>query len=505
MIFNSFEFITFFLPLALAGFLLADRIGGRETLPTYVAGISILFYAQFSHLLAVILCSSILLNYLIGSAILKKRADGASGKILIAGIVANIVALGYFKYANFMIDMVNDLARLGVPHADIILPVGISFYTFVQIGYLLDCHGGSIEERPTLMRYTVFAAFFPAVTAGPLVLSKEMFGQMERWSALEPRRIGVGLAIFAAGLFKKVVLADAIAPFADGAFNGVAAGEAINASTAWAGSLAYTLQLYFDFSGYSDMAIGLGLMFGLRLPLNFNSPFKATSISDFWRRWHMTMTRFFTTYLYTPMAMNGMRKVMAKAGAGDKAASQVERYIRTAGGPVLFTFIIAGIWHGAGWTFVVYGVIHGVALAINHAWREFKMPEVNPLTGWLLTMGVVVSGLVVFRAPDMATAMTFWVQMWTFGALSPATTGVELELADAFAFIIVLGAMVLFMPNTQQLTGSDRVSSDDTDTAGLPAAMRWSPSAGWAAATALVMVVAMGKLGADASFLYYQF
>ncbi|MEL7229946.1 MAG: hypothetical protein AAGK38_08565, partial [Pseudomonadota bacterium] len=203
--------------------------------------------------------------------------------------------------------------------------------------------------------------------------------------------------------------------------------------------------------------------------------------------------------------MNGMRKVMAKAGAGDKAASQLERYIRTAGGPVLFTFIIAGIWHGAGWTFVVYGVIHGVALAINHAWREFKMPEVSPLTGWLLTMGVVVSGLVVFRAPDMATAMTFWVQMWTFGALSPATTGVELELADAFAFIIVLGAMVLFMPNTQQLTGSDRVSSDDTDTAGLPAAMRWSPSAGWAAATALVMVVAMGKLGADASFLYYQF
>lgn len=505
MIFNSFEFITFFLPLALAGFLLADRIGGRETLPTYVAGISILFYAQFSKLLAVVLCTSILVNYLIGSMILKKRADGTSGKILIGGIVANILALGYFKYANFMLDMVNALASAGLPHADIILPVGISFYTFVQIGYLLDCHGGGIEERPTLMRYTVFAAFFPAVTAGPLVLSKEMFGQMEKWSAMEPRRMGVGLAIFAAGLFKKVVLADAIAPFADAAFNGVAAGAPIDATTAWAGSLAYTLQLYFDFSGYSDMAIGLGLMFGLRLPLNFNSPFKAVSISDFWRRWHMTMTRFFTTYIYTPMAMNGMRKVMAKAGSSDKTASRVERYLRTAGGPVLFTFFIAGIWHGAGWTFVVYGVIHGVALAINHAWREFKMPAINPLTGWMLTMSVVVSGLVVFRSPDLGTAVTFWAQMWTFGALNPSGTGVEIDLADAFAFIIVLGALVLFMPNTQQLTGSDRVSSDDTDTAGLPSAMRWSPSVSWAAMTATVLVIAMGKLGADASFLYYQF
>ena len=502
MIFNSIEFIAVFLPLAFLGFLLAARIGGRETLPTYVAAVSILFYGQFSVTLALILSASILFNYSAGAAILRARAGGGAGGILAGAIVANIVALGYFKYTNFMIQIANDLGGAGLDHVSIILPVGISFYTFVQIGYLVDCYGGQVEERPSLARYATFAAFFPAVTAGPLVLSREMLGQMNSWTAFEPRRIGVGLAVFAAGLFKKVVLADAIAPFADASFDGVAAGMAIEAATAWAGSLAYALQLYFDFSGYSDMAIGLGLVFGLRLPLNFNSPFKATSISEFWRRWHMTMTRFFTTYLYTPMAVRGMRKVMGQKGG----ASRFKRYALTAGGPVLFTFVVAGIWHGAGWTFVVYGLIHGVALAINHAWREFKMPAISPLFGWALTMGVVVSGLVVFRAPDLATAVAIWTEMWTFGTLGPATgTVVEIDLISAAAFILVLGAVVLLMPNTQELTGSDRVSSDDVPTGSLPVGLRWAPTPGWAVVAGLVLVIGIGKLGADSSFLYYQF
>ena len=509
MIFNSFEFVTMFLPLAFAGFLLADRVGGRETLPTYVAAVSLIFYAQFSYLLAAILAGSIVLNYLAGLFILRAREDGQSGPMLLAAIVANLGALGYFKYANFMISIANDLASAGLPHADIILPIGISFYTFVQIGYLLDCHGGQVEGRPTLARYAVFASFFPAVTAGPLVLQREMFSQMDRWTALEPRRIGVGLAVFAAGLFKKVVLADAIAPFANAAFDGVAAGEAITTTAAWVGSLAYTLQLYFDFSGYSDMAIGLGLIFGLRLPLNFNSPFKATSIAEFWRRWHMTMTRFFTTYLYTPMAMNGMRKIMGRQREGGATAGRLERFLRTAGAPVLLTFVLAGIWHGAGWTFVVYGLIHGVALAVNHAWREFRMPAVSRVTGWVLTMSVVVSGLVVFRAPDLATAATFWTQMWTFGALDamslvPVET-VAVDTISGWAFIVVLGAVVLLMPNTHELTGSDRITCDETEATTLPKPMRWAPSLRWSAVTAVILVIGIGKLGADASFLYYQF
>ena len=502
MIFNSFEFLAIFLPLAFVGFLLAARIGGKETLPTYIAAVSILFYGQFSGTLALILCSSIVFNYLAGTAILRARGTGNGALGITAGaIIANIVALGYFKYANFLIEVANDLTAAGMSHVDIILPVGISFYTFVQIGYLLDAYSGQIEKQPTLARYAVFAAFFPAVTAGPLVLSREMLSQMNEWRAFEPRRLGVGLAVFGAGLFKKVVLADAIAPFANQAFDGVAAGVAIEATVAWAGSLAYALQLYFDFSGYSDMAIGLGLVFGLRLPLNFNSPFKATSISEFWRRWHMTMTRFFTTYLYTPMAMRGMRRVMKnKSGRGS-------RFVLTAGGPVLFTFIIAGIWHGAGWTFVVYGLVHGVALAINHAWREFKMPQVSEITGWALTMGVVVSGLVVFRAPDMATAVTIWMQMWSFGLLDPAagTSVVEMNLIDAAAYVFVFGAIVMLLPNTQELTGSDRITSDETPTDALPRALRWTPSPVWAVTTAVVFVLAVGMIGTNSSFLYYQF
>ena len=504
MIFNSLEFVAIFLPLAYLGFLLAHRVGGRETLPTYVAIVSVVFYAQFSTTLAMILCGSIMFNYLASSAIIAARSrEGGGGAlgILVGSIVANVVALGYFKYTGFLLEVAGDMTGMGMPHVDIILPVGISFYTFVQIGFLVDAYGGQIEKRPTLARYAVFAAFFPAVTAGPLVLSREMLSQMDTWKAFEPRRLGVGCAIFAAGLFKKVVLADAIAPFANTAFDGVASGMAIEATVAWLGSVAYALQLYFDFSGYSDMAIGLGLIFGLRLPLNFNSPFKATSISEFWRRWHMTMTRFFTTYLYTPMAVRGMRKVMAnKSGKGS-------RFIRTAGGPVLLTFIVAGIWHGAGWTFVVYGCIHGVALAINHAWREFKMPAVSEVTGWALTMAVVVSGLVVFRAPDMGTAVSLWVQMWSFGLLDPvgATEMVQIDQISAAAFVFVLGAIVMLMPNTQELAGSDRITSDETMTDRLPRALRWRPSPGWAVTAAVLLVIGVGKIGANSSFLYYQF
>ena len=508
MIFNSFQFLALFLPLVYLGFCLAGRMGGRDTLAIYLAAVSIFFYGQFSLALAVILCASIAFNYcamlLIRAARRANdgRGSGHAGKVLFAAIAANLGALAYFKYTNFFLDVVNGIAPTGIDHLDIILPVGISFYTFIQIGFLVDTYGGQMEERPSVARYALFASFFPAVTAGPLVLSREMFGQMNEWKAFEPRRLAAGIVVFAIGLFKKVVLADAIAPFADAAFNGVADGASIAAVTAWAGSLAYTLQLYFDFSGYSDMAIGLGLIFGLRLPLNFNSPFKATSISDFWRRWHMTMTRFFTTYLYTPMAMRGMRRAMGKR------AGAAERFLLTAGGPVLFTFVLAGVWHGAGWTFVVYGLIHGVALAINHAWREFRMPEVPPLFGWLMTAAVVVSGLVVFRAPDLATTTAIWWQMWTFGLFdgaAPLADAVTIDLPRAFAFIGVFGAIVLLLPNTQQIVGSDRITSDEGTPAALPEALRWRPSLVWASATAVAFAVGIGLLSNGSGFLYYQF
>ena len=331
------------------------------------------FYAQFSALLAVILATSVVLNFLAGRFIIEindKRS--AASMVTTVSVIANLVALGYFKYTNFFIDVTNQVSDAGFSHFDIILPVGISFYTFIQIGFLLEAYNGQ-AEKVSFSRYALFATFFPCVTAGPLVLQREMFQQMEekKGPAFTSVAVAVGLTLFGIGVFKKVILADSIAPFANIAFDGVAAGAAIGAIEAWVGSLCYAMQLYFDFSGYSDMAVGLGFMFGIKLPLNFNSPFKATSIADFWRRWHMTMTRFFTTFLYTPSAMKQTRTAL------QQKYSPVKKFLHASAIPVTYTFVVAGIWHGAGWTFVIYGLIHGLALAINHGWREFKLPDLG--------------------------------------------------------------------------------------------------------------------------------
>jgi D-alanyl-lipoteichoic acid acyltransferase DltB (MBOAT superfamily) len=283
----------------------------------------------------------------------------------------------------------------------------------------------------------------------------------------------------------------------------VQSGLDVNQLTAWAGSLCYALQLYFDFSGYSDMALGLGVVFGLRLPLNFNSPFKATNISDFWRRWHMTMTRFFTAFIYTPLAIRGMHKVMRNR------SGPVARFVATAAVPAVMTFLVAGIWHGDGWTFIVYGLIHGFAIATFLAWRELEMPKLPTPLAWLVTMSVVVSGLVVFRAPDLNVARTILGNMWMPSVMPPLHVAalVHVELKAAAAFIVVLGAIVLLLPNSQQILHRDWVSSDikppETETeAGI---VIWRPACSNAFVLALITCTAVASLGATSTFLYYQF
>ena len=233
--------------------------------------------------------------------------------MLLGAIAANLALLGYFKYTNFMIDNVNLIAGASLPHWHIILPVGISFYTFIQIGFLVEVYNRQVKEV-RLDHYLLFGTFFPCVTAGPIILQREMLPQLAGPPAalLDGARIATALTVFGIGLCKKLLLADAVAPFADAVFDGAADGAAVGAAHAWIGALAYTLQLYFDFSGYSDMALGVAFLFGLRLPLNFNSPLKACSIIDFWRRWHITMTRFFTNYLHAPIALPLMRRALAR-------------------------------------------------------------------------------------------------------------------------------------------------------------------------------------------------
>jgi alginate O-acetyltransferase complex protein AlgI len=328
----------------------------------------------------------------------------------------------------------------------------------------------------------------------------------KREKLFDTLRIATGLTVFAIGLFKKLVLADSIAPFADGVFNGVAAGGGVDATHAWVGALAYTLQLYFDFSGYSDMAIGIAHLFGFRLPLNFNSPLKACSIVDFWRCWHMTMTRFFTNYLYTPIGITMMRRAIK--GRHDRR----RRFIEAIAFPVLLTFVLAGVWHGAGWTFVIFGLIHGVALACNHAWREAGMPKVPRIAGWFATMAVVVCGLVVFRAADVPVALTILGAMAGIGASSSSAASMAMEAVSvdvvmAAALIILLGAITLLFPNTQELMHRQRITTDAATPEERPAgaALSWRPTPAWAAATVVLLVFALGFISGETSFIYYKF
>ena len=505
MVFNSFPFIFGFLPLAYLGFLAAHRFAGWTGAFRFLVAASLVFYAQWSAGLALILTISVASNYFLAGLIMK-LADrpNLSWRALLVSIALNIVALGYFKYSNFLIDIVNAISGAHASHVKLILPVGISFYTFVQIGYLVEAYNGQVRKLG-FDRYALFVAFFPCVTAGPLVLQREMLDQMQerKDSAFNVERLAVGLTMFAIGLFKKVFLADAIAPFANQVFDGVGAGDALTMMIAWIGAVAYALQLYFDFSGYSDMALGLGLIFGLKLPLNFDSPLKATSISDFWRRWHMTMTRFFTTYIFTPLAIKGMR------ASGAKGSGRLQRFLVTSGMPAVVTFVVAGIWHGAGWSFAVYGLVHGVAIAVNIGWKEARMPQLPPFLGWLLTMSVVVSALVIFRAPSLGIAGSMLAWMWLpiAHAAPNAASLIVIDHRLALATIVLLGSIVLLMPNSQQILHRSWVSSDSKPggletIAGL---LAWRPSLPLSFGLGVTLCIAIASIGSASTFVYYQF
>jgi alginate O-acetyltransferase complex protein AlgI len=503
MFFTSYQFILGFLPATFAGFVLAHRLGGWNWAINFLGVASLVFYGMFGIPLLFILLGSILFNYTIGNVIACiKDQPAMSRNALLVGVAANLCILGYLKYTNFLVDIANQVAGTGFEHHDLLVPIGVSFFTFIQIGYLIDAHNGQLV-RHDFGRYVVFSAFFPCVTAGPLVLQREMMEQMEnpRQKAFDLRRLIVGLTMFGMGLFKKVVLADSIAPFANQIFDGAAQGLPLDPATSWMGAVCYALQLYFDFSGYSDMAIGLGTIFGFKLPLNFDSPFKATNISEFWRRWHMTMTRFFTNYVYSGLAMNGMRK------SARWRVSAFGRFMLVAAMPSIVTFMVAGVWHGSGWTYIIYGVWHGIAIAVFLAWREFSGLKLPVVVGWAITMATVVSGLVLFRSVDVSTAATLLANMWGFGSHAVAGPIQGLDVARACSMIVLLGAITQLLPNTQQILHHDWPSSDlKPTTAELDAGLlAWRPSFGPALVTAVFYTVALTSIGAGSNFLYYKF
>ena len=387
MTFNSHEFILLFLPCTLVVYLLLNR--WRLTLASTVWLIvcSFVFYCWDDMMSGLVLAFSILFNFCLGLA-LTSRAPSMTGQtkretLLIVGIAVSIALLGYYKYTSFVMYNLNALFGLGIPVKKMLLPLGISFFTFTQIAYLVDIYRNP-DRRTGFLNYALFISFFPRLVAGPIARYDEIIPQLQslRSKTLNYRNLSLALFLFSVGLFKKVEIADRFQGWAAQGFDG---GQNLNLLLAWATSLCYTFQIYFDFSGYTDMAIGAALFFNIRLPINFNSPYKALDIQDFWRRWHITLTRFLRDYIYIPL--------------GGNRVSEAHIYCN-----LMATFLIGGLWHGAGWTFIFWGFLHGAALIIHRAWKKMglRMPNV---IAWLVAFNFVNVAWVFFRAKTWSDAI----------------------------------------------------------------------------------------------------
>jgi alginate O-acetyltransferase complex protein AlgI len=514
VLFNSYAFIFLFLPITLLGFHLIGGRGHHRIAIAWLVAASLFFYGWWNPAYLGLILGSMLFNYAVGVSLSGNPNRGVLG----LGIAANLGLLGYYKYANFFVDNLNAFVGSSFHLETILLPLAISFFTFQQIAYLVDAYRGETHEY-RFLHYALFVTFFPQLIAGPIVHHKEMLPQFAKdvLYRLKAEHLAVGITIFAIGLFKKVVLADGIAVYATPVFDAAEAGVALTFFEAWGGALAYTLQLYFDFSGYSDMAIGLARMFGVRLPLNFNSPYKATNIIDFWRRWHITLSRFLRDYLYIPLG--GNRK------------GEVRRNIN-----ILITMLLGGLWHGAGWTFVLWGGLHGAYLVINHAWRRLfqnAQPTLfGSFFGWTITMLAVVAAWVPFRAESMEGAMQvlgamagsngFALPESYLGYLNKlaglgnllATQGWQFGEVEYFKGIKQVSGLVLLIllaalsPNTQQIMNRHRPAFE-TYRGEIPSLryrwMEWQPNRAWGFILGIIFLLCLIGLSKPSEFLYFQF
>lgn len=497
MLFNSYPFILAFLPLSLLIFHGLRRIGLERASILALTLLSLLFYGWWNAIYLLLLIPLMLVNFAIAVWIAPQegRRPSFNKPLLIAGLVLNLAVLGYFKYANFFVDNLNTLFGLDLFLAHVVLPLGISFFIFQKIAFLVDAYRGKLD-RLDLLDYSLFVTFFPQLIAGPIVHHSEVLPQFRRHGGVSGQSIAMGVSIFAIGLAKKVLLADNAAVFAAPQFASAAAGAHLDLLSAWSGALSYTAQLYFDFSGYSDMAIGAALLFGIRLPVNFASPYKATSIIDFWRRWHITLSRFLRDYLYVPLGGNRL--------------GSTRRYVN-----LFTTMLLGGLWHGAGWTFVIWGGLHGLYLAVNHGWRALrsrlgfslsKGSRGEAFLGGLITFLAVVVAWVFFRAPNLSCALDMLKSMAGFyGAAIPVQGSVDSRVGLIVAFSLLL--ITWLAPNTQELTsyvGPDGAYGRGEE----PATVRrtnWQPSLRWGVAIGCLLALGIMSLSHISEFLYFQF
>jgi len=508
MLFNSYAFILGFLPLTLLLFHGARRAGFARGSIGLLALMSLVFYGWWNPVYLLLIVALMLLNFALATRIVPRdgRPACAARPLLILGIILNLSALGYFKYANFFVDNLNALSGLDLVLGKVVLPIGISFFTFQKIAFLVDAYGGRVD-RLDFVDYVLFVTFFPQLIAGPIVHHSEVMRQFRDRAPVSGQTVALGVTMFTIGLAKKVLLADTAALYGSPVFDAVATGARPDVLMAWGAALAYTAQLYFDFSGYSDMAIGGGLLFGIRLPINFASPYKADSIIDFWHRWHLTLSRFLRDYLYVPL--------------GGNRRGPARRYTN-----LLLTMLLGGFWHGAGWTFVIWGGLHGVYLVINHQWRALRRQVSGPVEtstelgrrlSQAITFLAVVIAWVFFRSADVPSALRMLAAMVGRNGLAvppslaghwsslPLATG-PVDAAVAVLVSLALLAIAWLAPNTQEVTGY--VGPHGAHTAHethQPPAVRWQPSAGWAVAIGGLFAVALMLMSKVSEFIYFQF
>ncbi|MES0873939.1 MBOAT family O-acyltransferase [Sinimarinibacterium thermocellulolyticum] len=497
MLFSSWAFIAGFLPVVV----LLYRLLPTTRSVQWLVLASLFYYGWWNPVYLLLILTSTAANHALGHWI--ARSSGRPRRLLTAaGVVANLAALGYFKYLDFFIGAINQLSGSALALQNVTLPLAISFFTFQQIAYLVDVHRGGLRVKSP-WEYALFVSFFPQLIAGPIVHYREMIPQFQRLgrSGVNTANIAIGCAVFAVGLFKKTVIADGLGASADAVFDYADAGHRPSFIESWCGALAYTFQLYFDFSGYADMAIGAARMFGIVLPANFASPYKAVNIIDFWRRWHMTLSRFLRDYLY--IALGGNRH------------GRVRRYVN-----LLVTMLLGGLWHGAGWNFVLWGGWHGLMLIINHAWqamrgsqRQTASPAAHRICAWLLTFLGVIAGWVLFRAETFGGAIRMFEAMtladgialparWLarLGALATPLqeagvigTGLSSHglIADWHELMVLLAAAIvlcLAAPNTQQLFARHAIVLESPPPRGL---VHFALTPGWGVAIGAVAFAAL--------------
>ena len=487
MLFNSYPFIFVYLPVVFAGFFLTARYISHRAATFVLVLASFAFYGYWDYHYVPLLFASISFNYLVGRQI---GRTAHRKRWLVCGLALNVALLGYFKYTDFFLTTVNDISgsHFDLPH--IILPLGISFFTFTQSAYLVDAYRNEAAKHDFLT-YCEFVTIFPHLIAGPIINHKKMLPQFTAAETfhIHIENVALGLTLFAMGLIKKVLIADNLAPIATNVFSRA---DSLTFLEAWIGAISYTFQLYFDFSGYSEMAIGLGLMFNLKLPTNFNSPYQAKSIIDFWRRWHMTLGAWVKDYLYIPMGGNRHGEL---------------RKMRN----LFASMLIIGLWHGAGWTFIIWGALHGIFLMINHQWRRLKINLPQGIN-WTMTFLCVVICWVFFRADNSRDALAVLTAMTDIGHICLpnggfyenhlaflGSYGVEFikwgipgSLLNIILGLGILGFIVVFCPNPQMLLSK----------------LQSRPRRMEALASVLGLILAFTLLAIghiESEFLYFQF